>query len=185
METWIWMHFVAEAKHSVPTELNFLCLFPGVDSLLKLTPLPSLLLPDSLMEWQIFREVKVRRGSIWCPIIVFALSVLGGYFRKLWFHFPQQYALDQNLMPCRMLQDAGQQTAFVYNCPLRFLLLLVITSCSFIQFTWDISWLGLQQIEIRMHYYINAVLHFLEKRIWVFGMLMLKEMEFKEKQQTR
>lgn len=40
IETWIWMHFVAEAKHSVPTELNFLCLFPGIDSLLKLTLLP-------------------------------------------------------------------------------------------------------------------------------------------------
>lgn len=44
------MRFVAKAKHSVLTDLNFLCLFPGIDSLLKLAPLPSLLLPDSVME---------------------------------------------------------------------------------------------------------------------------------------
>lgn len=82
METRIWMRFVAKAKHSVPTDLNFLCLFPGLGSLLKLTPLPSLLLPDGPMEWRGFREVKVKRGTIWCPLIVFSLAVPRGDSRK-------------------------------------------------------------------------------------------------------
>lgn len=237
METRIWMRFVAKAKHSVPTDLNFLCLFPGLGSLLKLTPLPSLLLPDSPMEWRGFREVKVKRGTIWRPLIVFSLAVPRGDSRK-WncsfgptslsdILFIKAWHLD--LLSCGMLsvavpshlgtlvfqtylcvvlsaellpscfssdepvqvirengwsmarfspsqchpstvartqvgslfanrrdvlawksapygrksqlcfQEARQQPAFVCNCLLRFLPLLVVASCSCIQFTWDIS----------------------------------------------
>lgn len=128
METWIWMHFAAEANQSVPTELNFLCLFPGIDSLLKLAPLPSLLLPGSLMEWQIFREVKVKRSTSWCPVITFALYVLGGYSRKFLSHFPQQYSLDQNLMSCStFLQDARQQDSLCLQLSLE---VLALVGCS-------------------------------------------------------
>lgn len=64
-------------------------------------------------------------------------------------------------LSCRML---GNKTAFVYNGLLRFLPLLVVASCSCIQFTWGIGWLGLQQIKISMQYYINAEAHLLEKK---------------------
>lgn len=74
MDTCFRMCFVAEAKAFNSFRFEFPHLFPVCDSFLKHTALPYLLLPGSPMDWQIFRGVKVKRGSTWSPASVFLLA---------------------------------------------------------------------------------------------------------------
>lgn len=75
--------------------------------------------------------------------------------------------------------EGRQQPAFVCNCLLRVWPLLVVVSCSFTQFTWNISWLGLQQIKITVQYCIRFMgTLFSRKMCWVlsyFGIFMLRK----------
>lgn len=116
-EAHIWMHLVATAKHWLPTDLNFLCLFPALDSSPKHSPLPFLLLPDVPMEWQFFREVKVRRGTLWCPVMVFSFTVPRSDSRKWNCSFGltslSSYSLDWSLISwSAFLQDAVNGCGF-------------------------------------------------------------------------